>query len=416
MKKTLVVVIFIIVGFGVYSQTEGIYVTEGGKVGVGVDNPAYTLEVGGTGSGSGILISTGDEAFIGWYDRNLKGLANSWGWYAIDGSTFLWDNLNAKERVTIKNNGNVGIGTTSPLRMLQVGSDIPAIVNETYFPLAVKTGLTAANSVGKCVYLYMGEGDTKGYLESYDYSNGTGVNLSINPNGGKVGIGTASPKAKLDVGSMLAFGELGTVLARSYEGNTAGDGTFLGVRAYNTQPTNCNSFAIEHSFYGVKNNSINFFRGGGMSGGFITINTNDNTEKVRINYDGNVAIGTTYTGSYKLNVAGKINCTELHINATKWADFVFDKDYNLRTLAEVETFISQNQHLPDVPSQAQVANEGISLGEMNAILLQKIEELTLYTIEQDKKIEKLQKLESEFEAFNKMKDEFEIIKKLLYTK
>jgi hypothetical protein len=113
--------------------------------------------------------------------------------------------------------------------------------------------------------------------------------------------------------------------------------------------------------------------------------------------DGNVGIGTTNPGEFKLAVAGKIHATEIQVDALPWPDFVFTPTYNLRTLTEVENFITQNQHLPDVPSQAEVASEGVSLGEMNAILLQKIEELTLYTIEQEKKIEKLQKLESELD-------------------
>jgi hypothetical protein len=88
--------------------------------------------------------------------------------------------------------------------------------------------------------------------------------------------------------------------------------------------------------------------------------------------NGNLGIGTTNPGEYKLAVAGKIHATEIQVDALPWPDFVFTPTYNLSTLAEVENFITQNQQLPDVPSQAQVAAEGISLGEMNAILLQKI--------------------------------------------
>ena len=72
-----------------------------------------------------------------------------------------------------------------------------------------------------------------------------------------------------------------------------------------------------------------------------------------------------------------------------WADFVFSSDYALRTIAEVEEFVSENHHLPDVPSAKQVAEEGYSQHEMNKVLLQKIEELTLYTIQQQKEIEGL---------------------------
>jgi len=72
-----------------------------------------------------------------------------------------------------------------------------------------------------------------------------------------------------------------------------------------------------------------------------------------------------------------------------WSDFVFEENYNLKSLEELETYISQNKHLPDIPTEVQVKENGINLGEMNAKLLQKIEELTLYTIQQQKDIKKL---------------------------
>lgn len=75
--------------------------------------------------------------------------------------------------------------------------------------------------------------------------------------------------------------------------------------------------------------------------------------------------------------------------ASSWSDFVFDKDYRLPAIEEVESFIEENNHLPDVPSAAEVAEEGYSQHDMNKVLLQKIEELTLYTIQQQKEIKAL---------------------------
>lgn len=106
---------------------------------------------------------------------------------------------------------------------------------------------------------------------------------------------------------------------------------------------------------------------------------------------GSVGIGTEETGSHKLAVEGTIGAREIKVEATSWSDFVFENDYNLRTLKEVENYITENKHLPEIPSEAEVTENGINLGEMNAKLLQKIEEVTLYLIEQNKKIEELQK-------------------------
>ena len=104
-----------------------------------------------------------------------------------------------------------------------------------------------------------------------------------------------------------------------------------------------------------------------------------------INSTGSVGIGTgstTIPSNTKLAVNGKILATEVQVAlVANWADFVFNDEYNLKSLSEVEKFINENKHLPDVPSAKEVAQNGTNLGEMDAILLQKIEELTLYMID-----------------------------------
>ena len=75
-----------------------------------------------------------------------------------------------------------------------------------------------------------------------------------------------------------------------------------------------------------------------------------------------------------------------------WSDYVFQKDYSLPSLLEVEEFIGENGHLPGVPSENEVLENGVDLSEMNTILLKKIEELTLYVINQQKEIEKLKEV------------------------
>lgn len=104
----------------------------------------------------------------------------------------------------------------------------------------------------------------------------------------------------------------------------------------------------------------------------------------------NVGIGTTTTGSHRLAVEGSIGARRVKVELNSWSDFVFDSDYELKSLNEVERFIADNGHLPDVPSEEEVLGQGVSLGEMDAKLLQKIEELTLYLIEQNKVIQKQQ--------------------------
>ncbi|WP_232815842.1 hypothetical protein [Chryseobacterium capnotolerans] len=96
---------------------------------------------------------------------------------------------------------------------------------------------------------------------------------------------------------------------------------------------------------------------------------------------------------------GKIHAKEVEVKANVWADYVFKKDYQLQSLDEVEKHIAQNGHLPNIPSADEVLKNGINVAEMNAKLLEKIEELTLYSIEQNKQLKsqsnKIEKLEQQ---------------------
>ena len=111
------------------------------------------------------------------------------------------------------------------------------------------------------------------------------------------------------------------------------------------------------------------------------------------NADGNVGIGTTtIPAGYKLAVDGKIICERIKVIAdVPGADYVFDKNYKLLPLNELENYIDTCKHLPDVPSADEMNRNGIDLTEMNILLLKKIEELTLYLIKQDKRINELEK-------------------------
>jgi len=100
--------------------------------------------------------------------------------------------------------------------------------------------------------------------------------------------------------------------------------------------------------------------------------------------------GSVSVSAYNLFVKGGILTEEIRVSLkTTWADYVFNKNYNLKPLSEVEKFIDENGHLPNIPSAAQVKEDGIELGEMSKIQQEKIEELTLYIIAQNKMINAL---------------------------
>lgn len=117
----------------------------------------------------------------------------------------------------------------------------------------------------------------------------------------------------------------------------------------------------------------------------------NNMERMRISKDGGIGIGiTSFDANYKLHVNGNIRAKKIRIENNNWPDYVFESEYQLLPLKELAAFIKRNHHLPEVPSAAEVQKEGIDLGDNQTILLKKIEELTLYIIEQHHKLEQQQ--------------------------
>jgi len=121
------------------------------------------------------------------------------------------------------------------------------------------------------------------------------------------------------------------------------------------------------------------------NGGWFSIYNNRTVQ-----IDGKVGIGTT-APEYDLDVNGTIRAREVLVNIEFGADFVFEENYALRSLNEVHSFIQANKHLPEIPSAAEMVSNGLDMGEFQIKLLQKIEELTLYIIEQDQRIKELEK-------------------------
>jgi hypothetical protein len=105
------------------------------------------------------------------------------------------------------------------------------------------------------------------------------------------------------------------------------------------------------------------------------------TERLTVQAGGNVGIGSSDTHGYKLAVNGNIHTQEVRVDMSGWPDYVFKPAYHLPALNEVKSYIDQNGHLPELPSAAQVEKQGVNLGEMNKLLVKKVEELTLYLIE-----------------------------------
>ncbi|MBL6448706.1 hypothetical protein JMN32_20505 [Fulvivirga sp. 29W222] len=258
------------------------------------------------------------------------------------------------------NNGNVGVGTINPQRKFHISEEgmVQLRLERPY----TSEGFSDIGSASGHLYFYPG---------GYTLKNG---NFIVHTSG-NVGIGTTSPMSKLDVD--------GAVLASEFKLHS-GDGKsalYMQEASTSTDP-------------------FRLTLGGQTIAGGIMIGREDWMSKVMIPW--NVGIGTNDPGSFKLAVEGKIGAREIQVTSvTPWPDYVFEEGYNLTELSEVERYVKENKHLPGIPTANDVEEDGVNLGEMNAKLLEKVEELTLYLIEMKKENEELKtrvkKLEDGYE-------------------
>jgi hypothetical protein len=295
------------------------------------------------------------------------------------------------------NGGNVGIGTLNPKTKLQIegGAGIqsrlriasPSVGASASFDITMGTADDDL-AAGLKAYVPIGQpGVDRVFLGLYTttYNNGLqsrAERLTIADNG-YVGIGTLNPKVKFQVeGSSgvqnrLRIASPGVGASASFDitMGTTDDNLGAGLKAYvpSDQP------GVDRIFLGLYTTTYN----SGLQ---------SRVERMTITDTGNVGIGTTTPGSFKLAVNGKIWSQEVNVAMTNpGPDYVFEKNYNLLPLSQLESYINQNKHLPEVPSAKQMEENGLNLKEMNLILLRKIEELTLHVIDQNKLINELQK-------------------------
>lgn len=205
--------------------------------------------------------------------------------------------------------------------------------------------------------------DGKFYFRKTNNNPNGGVKMTLD--GDNVGIGTSNPGAKLHVyGSTVGMGNIISSImigrVRGPEIQAIQEGADEDVQGLAFRVKSSAAFA------------------------------DPNFEAMRISRNGNLGIGTTDPGNYKLAVKGKIRAEEIKVE-TGWADYVFQEGYDLPSLEEVEQHIKEKGHLINIPSAKEVEENGVELGEMNKLLLEKMEELTLYTLQQQKELENYKK-------------------------
>ncbi len=184
---------------------------------------------------------------------------------------------------------------------------------------------------------------------------------------GDVGIGTENPQTRLQVRGPFTPAYMQLAIRNDGSDDRAG------ISFWNASHQRIGHFYLGYGDFIVSNEqagNFRFFAGG--------------SERLRIQPNGAVGIGTESPG-YKLDVAGTVRADEI-IVSTEGADFVFGEEYRLKPLSEVEAHINSRRHLPDIPSAESMRTEGVGVSELQTKLLQKVEELTLYIIEQEKRM------------------------------
>ncbi len=240
-----------------------------------------------------------------------------------------------------------------------------------------------------------------GTLNNFDLNIRTNnIQRMVLKNNGKVGIGTNNPKAMFQVADGFNKLCIGNANGQALDYGTSYIGFNAARTATNSWQTDGdgqhNGASVIYSNYmgDILFSTLKTTNGNERTG--ITDATVKSNIKMIINADGEVGIGTdliSNTDHYKLAVNGNIRAKKIVVE-TNWMDKVFDKEYVLPRLREVEDYIKANGHLPNIPSGKEIESNGGDLGELVKLQMQKIEELTLYVIELNKKIEKLENEEN----------------------
>lgn len=369
-----------------------------GNVGVAQPNPQAKLDVGGsilsrgytppaTGSGSGVEIDYGGIAAgtgrIFAYDRN----ASVYKPFRVGNGLDIAANGDMTGLGSMNVTGNLGVGVPVPTQKLDVEGNVGVRGSVVLTGWKNFIGNSYGGSYNDFWRIYMDQPTNDGGIlhirtgDNRDEPIWFEQSVNDNPDvaatvrmaissSGFVGIGTTAPDAELHV----------------YGGSVGGGTSGIDITnpvSYN-QPNGGHTFKLSSGIKGV------------TEGGFTIMDrTVGDVSRIAIDNNGNVGVGTSTPGA-KLDVSGDVkvsgNISVASVNTKVWSiapDYVFEKGYDLKPLAHVDRYVKEHKHLPEIPSAKEISEKGIDLAEMNMKLLRKVEELTLYSIKQEKKIDDL---------------------------
>jgi hypothetical protein len=392
----LLISIIFVASSSIHAQSTGIYVNSSNNVGIGTTNPQVPLQIH-VGTNQNIFfdsnsgesrISIVNDAFNA--NPNIRFQAAAYNFLGASG---------AGPYLTINSSGNVGIGTTSPAS--DSGWASPALdISGTRGTAVIRTtsasGIATLRMTGPsanhiddwAINMYAGNSST---FSIFPQAGNIGPALTIT-NTGNVGICAATPGTKLEID------QNGTAYNIGYGGWWSGFRTSAqtGVFGFNQDDRACIGLGGNVYNRGFSANSMGIMNGSTTAEDIYLINQNGpGAGFMVLKASGNVGIDTSSPG-YTLDVNGQVHASSFVASSgNNYADFVFKPGYKLPPLSDVEASIKKDGHLPGIPSEAEAKANGIDLASMQVKLLQKIEELTLHQIDEEKRIEQLEKENAE---------------------
>jgi hypothetical protein len=351
------------------NNSDKMFLSNSGNFGIGTTVPGAPLHVVGSGQGSHLTIETNSngEGDLTWVQAGAARAAFQVNQSSGDFEAWVSGSVWQRWLQVNRSSGNVGINTTPLYKFHVKNPDLQLVLQTdgTGNNRSIVAFGDAAGTLQGSVGLFGADGSIR-IGDAMDYR--IVVKQSSN-----VGIGTMSPSTNLEI--------------------VNSSGPSLKIRHASEQPTwGLTLQQLSNLKCSISAGGQDLTIAAGYSNKLVLGDLNYNTYGGSVIFPGgNVGIGTS-SPDQKLTVNGTVHATRVKVETTvPGPDYVFEKSYSLPSLDAVKSYIDENKHLPEVPSAKEMEVKGIDVGEMNMLLLKKIEELTLYVIEQQKQIDRLNK-------------------------